>query len=116
MIKQHIFYLFYFIHLLFLINPKTLPFVIMKQQAFDLINFFSYEKKVSSAQKGCIYLIKNTVKMFKYYYNLIAVTLIYFCDAQLYFQHRYSSIQCHMIFRNHNNILIYCSRNISDYY
>ncbi len=26
------------------------------------------------------------------------------------------SLQCHMIFRNHSNILICCSRNISDYY
>ncbi len=25
-------------------------------------------------------------------------------------------LQSHMIFRNHNNMLIYCSRNISDYY
>ncbi len=32
------------------------------------------------------------------------------------FQHHYSSLQCHMIFRNHNNMLICCSRNISDYY
>ncbi len=37
-------------------------------------------------------------------------------DAQLYFQHHYCSLQCHMIFRNHNNILIYFLRNISDYY
>ncbi len=36
--------------------------------------------------------------------------------SKLYFQHHYCSLQCHMIFRNHNNILIYCSRNISDYY
>ncbi len=27
-----------------------------------------------------------------------------------------SSLQCHMIFRNHSNILIFCSRNIYDYY
>ncbi len=32
---------------------------------------------------------------------------MYFCDAALYFQHHYSSLQCHMIFRNHSNILIY---------
>ncbi len=32
------------------------------------------------------------------------------------FQHHYSSLQCHMIFRNNFNILIYCSRNIYDYY
>ncbi len=46
----------------------------------------------------------------------ILENIIYFCDAQLYFQHHYSSLQCHMIFRNHNNMLICCSRNISDYY
>ncbi len=34
----------------------------------------------------------------------------------MYFQHHYSSLQCHIIFRNHNNILICCLRNISDYY
>ncbi len=28
----------------------------------------------------------------------------------------YSSLQCHMIFRNHSNMLTCCSRNISDYY
>uniref|UniRef100_A0A8C2IUE9 Phosphofructokinase, liver b n=1 Tax=Cyprinus carpio TaxID=7962 RepID=A0A8C2IUE9_CYPCA len=31
-------------------------------------------------------------------------------------EHHYSSLQCHMIFRNHSNMMIYCSRNISDYY
>ncbi len=31
---------------------------------------------------------------------------MYFCDAQLYFQHHYSSLQCHMIFRNHNNVFL----------
>ncbi len=30
---------------------------------------------------------------------------------KLYFHHHYSSLQCHMIFRNHYNILIFCSRN-----
>ncbi len=39
-----------------------------------------------------------------------------FHDAQLYFQHHYSSLQCHMIFRNYSNMLICCSRTISDYY
>ncbi len=60
-------------------------------------------------------------KIVKYYYNLkhpfsifiIFENIIYSCDAQLYFQHHYSSLQCHMIFRNHSNILICCSRNIS---
>ncbi len=47
----------------------------------------------------CEYLLK---------YNL-------FMWSKLYFHHHYSSLQCHMIFRNHN-MLIYCSRNVSDYY
>jgi len=44
--------------------------------------------------------------------------LIYFCDAKLNFQHHYSSLQCHMILQNsfHSNMLICCSRNISDCY
>ncbi len=38
----------------------------------------------------------------KYYYKVtfllnILYNVIYFCDAKLYFQHHYSSLQCHMI-------------------
>ncbi len=36
--------------------------------------------------------------------------------SKLNFQHHYSSLQCHMIFSNHSNILICCTRNIYDYY
>ncbi len=39
-----------------------------------------------------------------------------FLWSKLYFQHHFSSLQCHMIFRNHSNMLICCSRNISDCY
>ncbi len=35
-----------------------------------------------------------------------------FLWSKLYFQHHYSSLQCHMIFRNHSNMLLCCSRNI----
>uniref|UniRef100_A0A8C2F690 Tsg N-terminal domain-containing protein n=1 Tax=Cyprinus carpio TaxID=7962 RepID=A0A8C2F690_CYPCA len=49
-------------------------------------------------------------------YNTRGEDVMYFCDVQLYFQHHYSSLQCHMIFRNHSNMMICCSRNISDYY
>ncbi len=35
-----------------------------------------------------------------------------FLWSKLYFQHHYSSLQCHMIFRNHSNMLICCSRDI----
>ncbi len=27
-------------------------------------------------------------------------------EAKLYFQHRYSSLQCHMILRNHSDLII----------
>ncbi len=36
-----------------------------------------------------------------------------FLWSKLYFQHHYSSLQCHMIFRNHNNMLL---KKHSDYY
>ncbi len=43
------------------------------------------------------------------FYLNIYENVIYSCD-------HYSSLQCHMIFRNHNNMLICCSRHISDYH
>ncbi len=44
----------------------------------------------------------------KYYNNVKHVFYVNVlnCNLFLYFQHHYSSLQCHMIFRNHNNILI----------
>ncbi len=36
--------------------------------------------------------------------------------SKLNFQHHYSSLQCHVIFSNHSNMLICCTRNIYDYY
>ncbi len=65
----------------------------------------------------------NIVKIVKYYYNLkqlfsmwISVKIKFISVTAQRFQHHYSSLQCHMIFRNHANMLICCSRNISDYY
>jgi len=43
-----------------------------------------------------------TIKTRNFYFDLCS-NVIYSCDAQLYFQHHYSSLQCHMIFRNHAN-------------
>ncbi len=37
----------------------------------------------------------------------ILKNIIYSCEAKLYFQHHFSSLQCHMNFRNHNNMLNY---------
>ncbi len=69
-----------------------------------------------SSHQGCIYLITTKRILCNITMENIVSNIVYFCDAQLYFQHHYSSLQCHMIFRNHNNILICCSKNISDYY
>ncbi len=57
------------------------------------------------------FVIKNRFFLCEYMLNCNL-----FLWSNLYFQHHYSSLQCHMIFRNHNNMLICCSRNISDYY
>ncbi len=35
--------------------------------------------------------------------------------VKLNIQHHYSSLQCHMVLRNHCNMLIWCSRTISHY-
>ncbi len=83
------------------------------------IDLFLFFKNISS---GCIYLIKNTVKTV-ILCNIITIEKNRFlsehmlkCNlflwSNLYFQHHYSSLQCHMILRNHYNILICCSRNI----
>ncbi len=66
-----------------------------------------------SNQQYCEILLQFQINV--PYCNILYI-VIHSCDAQLYFQHHYSSLQCHMIFRNHNNMLIYCSKNISDYY
>ncbi len=49
------------------------------------------------------------------FYVNICSKAIFFPVIKLYFQHHYSSLQCHMIFRNHYNMLICCLRNISDH-
>ncbi len=102
---------------------KSTILYILYAHYYSKVLVLLFLKEVSSAQQSCIYLIKNTVKM----WNIITVKTSCFlreyllkCNlflwSKLYFQHHYSSLQCHMIFRNHSNMLICCSRNISDYY
>ncbi len=67
-------------------------------------NVFEKKKKKKSAHQGCINLIK--IVLFSVW---IHCNVIYGCDAK----HHFSSLQCHMIFRNHSNMMICCSRNIS---
>ncbi len=68
----------------------------------------AFKKGVSYAHQGGIYLIKNTVKSV-ILWNIITIqknwfqfeyikkNVVYFCDAKLYFQHHYASLQCHVI-------------------
>ncbi len=72
------------------------------------IFFKRYNKKKSSAHQGLIDHKHNKTseillefKIAVFYVNVLN------CNLFLYFQHHYSSLQCHMIFRNHTNILIY---------
>ncbi len=71
-----------------------------------------YDRKYRKNQCWC------EITQFKIKINDILITLncSWFLWQQLYFQHHYSSLQCHMIFRNQYNMLICCSININYYY
>ncbi len=76
--------------------------------------------KISYAPKAAFILsnYSKTVILYNinhFFLKFMFNNAMYFCDAALYFQHHYSSLQCHMIFRNHSNMLICCSWNISYY-
>ncbi len=73
----------------------------------------------NTSHQSCIYIIKYTVKTailwnITILNNYFLLEYIAKCNlflwAKLIFQHRYSSLQCHMIL--HFNMLIFCSRNI----
>ncbi len=86
------------------LRTSSLPLKRLEYYGLFIYNY------VSSAHQGGIYLIKNTVQIVKDY-NLKELFSIYvkcnlFLWSKLYFQHHYWSRQCHMIFRNHNNILL----------
>ncbi len=72
---------------------------------------FMFFKEVSPAHQSCIYSIKNVGKKQKYCEILLKFIILvsYFniFKNRIYLCHHYSSLQCHMIFRNHNNMLIY---------
>ncbi len=79
---------------------------------FRIITFFYGFFKV----QGCVDLVKHTVIL----WNIITILNVFFiwiyivkCNLflwwKLYFQHHYSSLQCHMIFRNQSKMMIWCS-------
>ncbi len=89
-------------------------------KSLGFIRFLMFLKEVSSAHQGRIYWIKNAVNCeillqfkIKVFYCNIFLNTIYSCDAQLNFQHHYSSVT--WSFRNHSNMLIWCSWNMYYY-
>uniref|UniRef100_A0A672L280 ADAM metallopeptidase with thrombospondin type 1 motif 16 n=1 Tax=Sinocyclocheilus grahami TaxID=75366 RepID=A0A672L280_SINGR len=83
---------------------------------------------LSTAQATCLSDEPSAIQEYKYPEKLPGE--LYDADTQCKWQfgekaklctldfkkHHSSSLQCHMIFRNQYNMLICCSRNISDYY
>ncbi len=81
--------------------------------------------KVSSALQGYIYLIKNTVKIVKYNYNLnslfsmwiyVKMSFIFRIKSEFSASFHYTSLSVTRSFRNHSNMLICCLIIISDNY
>ncbi len=74
--------------------------------------------------QDCIYLTQNTVQLWNiitilnncFMFEYIEYKGHLFLWSKLNFQHHYSSLQCHMIFRNHSDMLICCSRIILYYF
>ncbi len=54
--------------------------------------------------------LQNSEILLEFKITLFLCDCIVTCNlllwSKLYFQHHYASLQCHMIFRNHNNILL----------
>ncbi len=83
-------------------------------------------KEVSSAHQGCIYLIKNTgktVKLWNIFYNLKELFSVWISVKMQFIAVLKSCIfsiitpvfSVTWFLKNHSNMLICCSRNISDY-
>ncbi len=83
-----------------------------------------YHSEATYAHKSYILFIKKYSKNSKIFLQFkITISLCEYivkCNlflwSKLNFQYHSSSLQCHMIFRNHSNMLICCSRNIYYYY
>ncbi len=65
-------------------------------------------RRLSPHCTTALLLTKTALNMLKYYYNSFLCEYVLKCNLflwlNLYFQHHYCSLQCHMIFRNHNNM------------
>ncbi len=105
-----------------LISHNTLKIIITLKGLGTLRFFYVFKRRFSPSLHLCDQKYSKNSNIVKYYYNLkelfsisiyIFLNVIYSCDVKLYFQHHFFSFQCHMIFRNHSNMMICCSRNIS---
>ncbi len=69
--------------------------------------------KVSYADQGCIFLIKINPVITVTLGNIFTIEfIIYYCDCKAEFPTPGFSVT--RSFKKHSNMLIYCSRNISD--
>ncbi len=84
-----------------------------------LVSFSFLFLKCLMSNKAALLLSSLLYNIVKYYYHFKYffiiwkwfINVIYTCDVKLNFQHHYSSFQCHLIFRNHYNMLTCYSRN-----
>ncbi len=67
-------------------------------------------RRLSPHCTTALLLTKTALNMLKYYYNSFLCEYVLKCNLflwlNLYFQHHYCSLQCHMIFRNQYNMLL----------
>ncbi len=83
------------------------------QYQFGLILFYNTFLQAfiwSEYSKNCVILLQFKIAVL--YMNLLKCNWLLWCAAEF----SASLLQCHMIFRNHSNMMICCPRNISDYY
>ncbi len=71
-----------------------------------------FDDKYSTNSKKCEILLQYKIAVFCVKYYTVKFNLSLWSKLNFH----QSSLQCHMIFRNHSNMLICCSRNISGYY
>ncbi len=93
-------------------DTECIGLVYTTGQTFGIITICTL---LSYTHQYCIYLNKTVEKVqyFSAILNVFVHEQMLKCNlllwSKLYFQHHYSSLQCHMIFRKHSNMLIWCS-------
>ncbi len=110
-------YMCYCIHLLVTVRHKHIQ-IYNTDQTSGIIEVTCFWNNLFRLSRLHLfdYKYSNIVNIISILNNCFLCEYVLNCNWFLYFQHHCSSLQCHMIFRNHNNMLICCSRENSDYY